>query len=96
MSDTYERTCAYLRAHPSGSTAVPEDVLALAHVEGVHLLLADRLSTPSLTVELRHSAVIDALRARELRTVLTALHENGVRPVLRKGAALAYTHYDRP
>ena len=71
-------------------------MLALAHVEGVHLLLADRLSMPSLTVELRHSAVIDALRARELRTVLAALHESGVRPVLIKGAALAYTHYDRP
>ena len=93
--DTYERTCAYFRAS-SASTGVPDDVLALAHADRVHLLLADRVSMPALAVELRRSVVVEALRARELRAVVEALHERGVRPVLMKGAALAYTHYRRP
>ena len=92
----YERTCACLREPVSVCAPVPEDVLAKARADGVHLLLADRVSLPSLAVELREAAIIEALRARELRDVLGGLARAGVRPVLLKGAALAYTHYRRP
>jgi len=81
---------------PRPRASVPEDVLASAREEGVLLLLADRLCLPSFTDDLRRAAIIEALRARELGRVLEALVERGVRPVLMKGAALAYTHYERP
>ncbi len=70
--------------------------MALARADGVHLLLADRLSLPEVAVELRDAAVVEALRARELRDVLDALAGSGIRAILIKGAALAYTHYQRP
>jgi hypothetical protein len=38
-------------------------------------------------------AALSAVRARELRTVLDALHAAGTRPLLIKGAALEWTHY---
>lgn len=94
--DTYEQACAYIRAPKDVPAPVPEDVLELAHADRVHLLLADRLGLHSPTGELRDAAVLEELRARELRVVLSALQEDGVRPVLMKGAALAYTHYSRP
>jgi len=75
---------------------VPEDVLTSARQEGVFLLLADRLQLGEFAGELRDAAVIEALRAREVGRVLEALVERDVQPVLIKGAALAYTHYERP
>jgi Uncharacterised nucleotidyltransferase len=95
-SDAYEQTCACLRA-PAGVLAhLSADVLAVARADGVHLLLADRVSTPALTAELRDAAVVETLRARELREVLGRLADSGVHAVLLKGAALAYTHYRQP
>ena len=91
----YERTCGYFRG-PTVSDDVPGDVLALAQADRVHLVLADRVSIPSLKTELRTSAILEALRARELRDVVERLREHGIQPVLMKGAALAYTHYRRP
>jgi asparagine synthase (glutamine-hydrolysing) len=92
----YERTCACFREPAGAYAAVPEDVLAVARANSVHLLLADRMSLHAPAAELREAAVVEALRARELRDVLSGLAEAGVRPVLLKGAALAYTHYSRP
>ena len=54
------------------------------------------MSVPSMAAELREAAVVEAVRARELRDVLGGLAAAGVHPVLLKGAALAYTHYPQP
>jgi hypothetical protein len=75
---------------------VPEGVINTARIEGVHLLLADSLHIESLANELRAAAVLEALRANELRRVLTVLADTGIRAILLKGAALAQTHYRRP
>ena len=72
------------------------EIFAAAREDGVLLLLADRLRLPEFAGELRAAAVVDALRARELRVMVKALDAAGVRPILIKGAALAYTHYERP
>ena len=95
-SDAYEHTCAYLREPAGACGAVRADVLEAARADGVHLLLATRVSAPSMAAELRAAAVVEAVRARELRDVLDGLAAAGVRAMLLKGAALAYTHYPRP
>ncbi|MGH9409298.1 MAG: nucleotidyltransferase family protein, partial [Vicinamibacterales bacterium] len=56
---------------------------------------------PSLFVETfqvaEHRAIAeDLLRQRELAQVLRAWHAAGVRALLFKGAAVAYTHYPAP
>lgn len=81
-------------AKPAGP--VPPEVLAAARAEGVHFLLADRVRVPSLEDDLRDAAIVEAVRAHELRSVLARLDAAGVRPILIKGAALAYSHYPRP
>src|SRR5262245_9576984 len=91
-----ESVCACLRNPAALGVSVPEEVIASARAERVLLLLADRLRLPSFAAELRGAAIVEALRARELGRVLEALDVRGVRPVLMKGAALAYTHYERP
>jgi hypothetical protein len=85
---------ALLREGAPPEVSVPADVLAAARAEGIHLLLADRLRLAAMDEELREAAVVEALRARELRTVLAGLPA-GVRPIVFKGAALAQTHYPR-
>jgi hypothetical protein len=90
-----ERLCRLLRAD-IGTAPVSAALLAAARDEGVMLLLADRLGLTECAAELREAAVVDALRTIELRTVLAALGDAGVIPVLVKGAALAHTHYPRP
>jgi hypothetical protein len=75
---------------------VPADVLAAARAEGLHLLLGHRLGLASCAGDLRDAAIVDALRARELRLVLDGLAAAGVRAILLKGAALALTHYPLP
>jgi hypothetical protein len=75
---------------------LPEDVLAAARDEEVHLLVADRLRLPSLVDELRAASALEAAREHELREVLARLADAGVRPILVKGAALGRTHYARP
>jgi hypothetical protein len=90
------RVAALLRDGAPRVESVPAEVLAAARDEGVHLLLADRLRLSSLAGELRAAAVVEAVRANELRVVLAGLAAAGVRPILLKGAALARTHYPRP
>ncbi len=68
-------------------------------------LVADRLTARAdLPTEWRarltdaaHQAIVrDMTREVELRHVLSALSDAGVKPLLVKGCALAYTHYARP
>ncbi|MGB7218037.1 MAG: nucleotidyltransferase family protein [Vicinamibacterales bacterium] len=96
MTDVRRRVCACLRddARPAG--CVPADVVAAARADDVHLLLADRLRLPVMADELRAAALVEAIREHELRAVLARLADAGVRAILLKGAALAYTCYARP
>lgn len=64
-----------------------------ARAHRIHLLLADRYVLSELADELRAAAALDAAREPELRSVIAALAD--VKPVLIKGAGLAYTHYRR-
>ncbi len=78
--------------------AGPGDPIAPAAVERarahrIHLLIADRYAPSELVDELRAAAALDAAREPELRSVIAALAD--VRPVLIKGAGLAYSHYWR-
>lgn len=91
-----QRLCLWLRGQPVPSTQPQAEIIGAARRDGVWLLIADRLRLTEWTDDLRQAAVVEAIRARELRAVLVALCDRGVRPVLLKGAALAYTHYARP
>ena len=93
--DQRRRVCRWLRDPPQDSLP-PAEVIQAARRDAVWLLIADRLRLAECADEIRQAAVLEAIRARELRAVLSILHEAGVRPVLLKGAALAYTHYPRP
>lgn len=76
--------------------------------QGVHLLLAHRLLERDalhrcseelksrLTTALRDATVIEPIVRRELQHTLAALDAEGVRPLLFKGAPLAFTHYPAP
>ncbi len=85
------------------------DLIARARTERVHLLLAARLGVTRdhaagltdhvaarLVAETRVAAVDDAARGRELVRVVERLESRGCAPVVFKGAALAYTHYEQP
>jgi hypothetical protein len=93
---TRAAVCAFLREGARPAASLPADLLAAARGEGVHLLLADRLQLAAMDEELREAAVVETLRAHELRAVLAAMTAAGVRPILLKGASLAQTHYPRP
>jgi len=62
----------------------------------LRLALDQRFGRSFSADDLRAEAAVDVLRERELRAVLPALAAAGVRPILIKGAALAYSHYPRP
>jgi putative nucleotidyltransferase-like protein len=87
--------CRWLREDAPGSAA-PTTLAAAdrARAHRIHLLLADRYALSEFADELRAAAALDAAREPELRSVIAALAE--ATPVLIKGAALAYTHYQRP
>jgi hypothetical protein len=91
-----EHVCALLSGASPEAGLVPAGVLEAARAEGLHLLLGHHLRLASCAAELREAAVVDALRARELRVVLDGLAVAGVRAILLKGAALALTHYPLP
>lgn len=86
--------------------AVLQDAICRAAVDHrLDVALAERLRGADawdphlrerLAARLRASVLLDAMRARELGSVLTALDEAGVRPVIFKGAALARQVYPRP
>ena len=95
--DAYAEVSALLRGSPTQPDASrADDLVTYARTHGVHLLLAERWSLPALTADLRAAAALDAAREAELRRVTGALASAGIRGVLIKGAALAYTHYPRP
>ncbi len=96
IDDRRQRVCRWLRQSPPHDSLPPAEVIQAAREDGVVLLLADRVQLTQFAGEQRRATVIEAVRARELRSVLATLHDAGVRPVLVKGAALAYTHYPRP
>jgi hypothetical protein len=96
VSDIRERLCVCLRQSAVAISTLPEDVLADARDEGVHLLVADRLRLPALADELRAASALEAAREHELREVLARLADAGIRPILLKGTALSRTHYPRP
>ncbi|MGA2383795.1 MAG: nucleotidyltransferase family protein [Gemmatimonadales bacterium] len=80
------------------TVCVEEDLAGL-----VHRQLAGRPSAdwpPSVREELEREAraevMREALRRRELMAVLDALAAQGIRPILLKGAPLAYTVYEEP
>jgi len=78
------------------------DVAALiadAQQQGVAGLLAWRAGAdadPELNALRRRLMLQEDLRAAELRRVIDALGAAGVRAVILKGSALAYTHYPEP
>jgi hypothetical protein len=49
-----------------------------------------------LAREARDAAALELARSREIRSVLARLADNGIRPILLKGTALAYSVYDTP
>jgi len=95
MSDVRNRLIRCLR-NPRDHGPWSNDLLACARANRVHLLLADRTRIVPLQADLREALVVEAAGERELRQVLAALAEVGVRPVLLKGAVLSRTHYPRP
>lgn len=66
--------------------------LALARRHRVHLLLAGVLGADD---EYRRATAQEAVRTAALRQLLSAASAHGTRPLLLKGAALAYTVYRR-
>ena len=94
-----------------GPLATPPDAALIqrARADRVHLLLAARLGVTrdhaagladdvaaGLVAETRVAAVQETARGRELARVVERLESEGCAPVVFKGAALAYTHYERP
>jgi hypothetical protein len=104
--------CAVLRGEPVVWPPDASDRAAalfeLARDEGVHLLVAQKLlqwgeadacpaAVRALFIHaLREETVVEEVARRELRSAIAALSEGGVRPLLFKGAALAFTHYPHP
>lgn len=80
----------------------------VARAHGVHLLVAERIwqrgvlndCPPALrdrlVAALRSQLAVEEIARQELRTVLAALNDAGGAPLLFKGTALAFTHYQDP
>jgi glycosyltransferase involved in cell wall biosynthesis len=89
----------------AGSLDLQEEVIRSAVEHGVESLVASasrRLETwPSavrerLAARATSACAIEALRERELRHVLSVLAGDGAKPLVAKGAALAYSIYQEP
>jgi hypothetical protein len=85
------------------NVAISAAILESARHHNVHLLLAqdsdpvaDDTVRAALAADLRAAAIADLLREGELRRVLGRLAAAGVRALILKGAALAYTVYRAP
>jgi hypothetical protein len=82
----------------------PHVLVEHARRQGVLPLVAERVAAlpaadpfrAEILLEASGFAAADLARERELQRALAALALRGVRPILFKGAALAYTHYGRP
>lgn len=80
----------------------------VAREQGIHLLVAERVwqrgvlndAPPALrnrlVAALRNQLAVEEIARRELHTVLAALGDAGIAPLLFKGTALAFTHYKDP
>lgn len=96
MSQERDLLCTLIREPAQAAARITPAILEAAREERVHLLLAHRLRLPAFDDDRRAAAAVEAARQSELRRVLGALAGAGVRPVLIKGASIAYTHYVRP
>jgi hypothetical protein len=104
-SDHRAHLCALLRGDPAAPDAAA-DLLTLSVRHRVHVLLAEALQRsgprsleehmPGLRRIVRQEAVKEWAQAADVRSLLTGLAAENVRPVLFKGAALAYTCYPQP
>jgi hypothetical protein len=95
--DARSALCAILSGAPAAISTVPREALVAAARAGrVELLLAARQPGSDLAGEMRDAVALEAAREIDVRRLVEALAAAGVRPVLIKGAALAYTHYPRP
>lgn len=90
-------------AWPAGGGPAAADLLRVAAEQGLDVLVAARAETlttwpleirAALGARLRDACVVEAVREREIVRLLAQLHEAGVRPLLVKGTALAYSHYE--
>jgi hypothetical protein len=85
----------------------PSEILSVADDEGVASLVYQALAaspardvpaalTEAFAAAAREQAAREMLRRQEIASALAALDGAGVAPIVLKGAALAYTVYDRP
>ena len=88
------RLRALIGTPPAGT--VDARLIDFARAHGMHLVLGACVGTPEFKAERRIAMALDALRETELRRVLGALADAGIRGVLFKGAAIARTHYRSP
>ena len=91
-----------------GARAEQERFLRMAAAHGVRSLLAYQLRrtdgwhrwpveiTARLQETARADVALEVVRRAELERVILAMRAAGVRPLLMKGAALAYLHYPEP
>ena len=95
--DARSALCAILSGSPAAAPSVPrEAIVAAARAGRVELLLAARRPGIDLAGEMRDAVALEAAREVDVRRLVEALAAAGIRAVLIKGAALAYTHYPRP
>jgi lipopolysaccharide/colanic/teichoic acid biosynthesis glycosyltransferase len=91
---------------PAADAPTEREFLAAAAFHGVAPLLAHELTSRShgcpssllcaIQPERAKAATITLIRERELLSVLDRLATSNIQPVLIKGAALAYAHYEQP
>lgn len=98
MTEARQTVCDLLREPATASSAarLTPAILEAARAGRVHLLLAHHRRLPMLADDLRAAAALEAARQAELRTLLRAIAGAGVRAILIKGGAIAYTHYPKP
>ena len=98
-------TSAVRGAAPPWPPAIDGDVARVAVEQGVESLVAAAdglLDTwpagvrESISAHARSACAIEAVRERELKAVLASLAAAGLRPIVAKGAALAYSIYPAP
>jgi hypothetical protein len=112
MNEAEESVCAILRGDvtswPIRDGLDAKQLVAAALRHNIHLVLFDTIKRCSswsrwpvrLRTKLENAwmaaCAFDLLRERELRRVLARLDDFGLRPILLKGAPLAYTLYKSP
>lgn len=109
--DPYRRVAAFLAGSPArwADLRISEDVLlAICSAEDLCALFFHRIScsgakedwpvsvTTALGDMARRQAAEELLRGAEIASVVEALTEAGITPVLIKGTPLAYSVYDHP